>query len=257
MLTPSAMSVYLTYLYSKITTMNYYTCLLPRLFAIFVLTLFAGGSAHAFEGKIAMTMSTGKNVRPITYYVKGLHMRTEMSLAQDKKGNTHSAVSLFDMEAHQMLILMVEQKMYMSLKIPEAGTAKEGKPVQDLNFKPTGRKEKIAGYDTEEYAGESEGKRTEMWVTKELGQFVMANQGKPGSKGMQSAQWEKFMREGNFFAMRVIQRTKEDAPELFRMEVTGVEKTALPDSLFQPPADFKKLEIPDMGGMLKGMIPGN
>ena len=37
------------------------------------------------------------------------------------------------------------------------------------------------------------------------------------------------------------------------MEVTGIEKKSLPDSMFTPPEDYKKF---DMGGMMKGLIPG-
>ena len=230
---------------------------LRRLSAVWIFSLLSVVYAPAFEGKVAMTMTTGKNVYPVTYYIKGTQMRTEMTMTNDKNGNKLSTVSLFDLNAHEMKVLMVEQKMYMAFHMPEAAPQKEGKPAPSLEFKPTGRKEKIAGYDTEEYAGNSEGKRTEVWVTKELGQFVMANQGRPGRKPSQAAQWETFMREGNFFSMRVIQRAKEDGPEQLRMEVTQVEKASEPDSLFQPPEDFKKLEMPDVGNMLKGMIPGH
>ncbi len=182
-------------------------------------------------------------------------MRTEMAVAEDKKGKKLTAVSLFNLQSREMQVLMPEQKMYMTFSIPEPDTNKDG-TAPSFQFNPTGRKEKIAGYDTEEYAGVSEGKRTEMWVTKELGQFVMANQGKPGRKPSQSAQWEMFMRQGNFFAMRVIQRAKEGAAEQFRTEVTHVEKVSVPDSFFVPPEDFKKLEVPNMGNMLKGLVPG-
>lgn len=234
-----------------------YSRLLFRFLAAGFLTLLSAVGASAFEGKVAMTMTSGKNVHPISYYIKDSRMRTEMTITEDKKGKKLTAVSLFDLKSREMQVLMPEQKMYMTLSIPEPDTNGEGKGAPGFEFKPTGRKEKIAGYDAEEYAGISEGKRTEMWVTKELGQFVMANQGKPGRKPTQSAQWEKFMRDGNFFAMRVIQRAKEGAAEQFRTEVTNVEKVSLPDSLFVPPVDFKKLEMPNMGNMLKGLVPGH
>jgi len=233
-----------------------HSCMLHRLFVVCAFSLLSAVSLHAFEGKVEMTMTSGKNVYPVTYYIKGLHMRTEMTISNDKKGRKMEGICIFDMEAHEMDVLMVEQKMYMSMHI-DTDSMTNGKSAQSLDFKPTGRTENIAGYDAEEYAGVSEGKRTEMWVTKELGQFVMANQGKPGRKPSQSSQWEKFMREGNFFALRVIQRTKEGSPEQFRMEVTHVEKGAQPESLFHPPEDFKKFEMPNVGDMFKNMIPGH
>lgn len=231
------------------------TRLFRRLFAFCAFALLFAISAPAFEGKVAMTMTTGKNVYPVTYYIKGLQMRTESTLSTDKKGHKLEAISIFNMESHEALMLMMDQKMYMTMHL-DTDALTDGKSAQTFDFKPTGRKEKIAGYDTEEYAGNSDGKRVEIWVTKELGQFVMANQSKPGRKASQSAQWEKFMRENNFFALRTIQRQKEGAAEQLRMEATSVEKATQPDSLFQPPEGFQKIELPDMGNIFKSMIPG-
>ena len=55
---------------------------------------------------------------------------------------------------------------------------------------------------------------------------------------------------------RVIQRSKEGAPEDMRLEVTKVEKSKLAESLFLPPEGYQKFEMPSMGDMMKGMIPG-
>jgi hypothetical protein len=164
-------------------------------------------------------------------------------------------VSIMDMEKREILVLMSEEKMYMVTKMPEEALDKANKQAAEMDFKPTGRKEKIAGIEAEEYAGTSDKKRTEVWVTKELGKFMMANQGKGGKKG--ASAWAKFAEQGNFFALRVIQRAKEGAPEDMRMEVTKVDKGALPNSLFQPPEDYQKFEMPSMGDMMKGMMPGH
>jgi hypothetical protein len=50
--------------------------------------------------------------------------------------------------------------------------------------------------------------------------------------------------------MRVVGK---DGRDTFRMEVTAIEKTSLPDSLFSPPPGYQKF---DMGGMMKGMMKG-
>jgi hypothetical protein len=161
-------------------------------------------------------------------------------------------VALTNWTAQEMYMLMAEQKMYMVVKIPESIKEKAAKSAETMEFKPTGRKEKIAGYDAEEYVGNSEGRRTEIWVTKGMGQFMMAQQG----RRKEPSAWEKFLRQGEFFALRVVQRKNEGGPEEFHMEVQKVEKGSQPDSLFVPPADYKRFEMPSMGGMLKGLIPG-
>lgn len=83
--------------------------------------------------------------------------------------------------------------------------------------------------------------------------------------------WERALEGKDMFPLRVIGYEKgkprsekgksseksrgksAGANESFRMEVTAIDKTPLPDSLFNPPAGYKKF---DMGGMMKGMIPG-
>jgi hypothetical protein len=235
---------------------------LLRFFAVCILTATTATLASAFEGKVEMKMtsSEAKGETPMTYYMKGTHMRMETVVPPDKhnkKGGTF--VAIMDLEAREMTMLMIEEKMYMVSKFPEETVAKANEKAAEMDFKPTGRKEKIAGIEAEEYVGTSDKKRTEMWMTKELGKFMMANQGKGGPMGGKkgASAWAKFAEQGNFFALRVIQRAKEGAPEDMRMEVTKVEKGALADSLFQPPSDYQKFEMPSMGDMMKGMMPGH
>jgi hypothetical protein len=55
--------------------------------------------------------------------------------------------------------------------------------------------------------------------------------------------------------MRVV--TSAGGKEKFRLEVTAVEKEALPDSLFAAPADWRKFDIGSMmGGAMQGAFPG-
>lgn len=234
-----------------------------RLVSACILAVITSTLASAFEGKVEMKMtsSRGQGDMPMTYFLKGTLMRVELQMPPDKRntrGGTYA--SIMDLNKREVTVLMSEQKMYMVQKIPDATVDKASSKAAEVDFKPTGRKEKIAGIEAEEYAGVSDKKRTEIWVTKELGKFMMANQGKGGpmggGKGAQTSAWAKFAEQGDFFALRVIQRASEGAPEDFHMEVTKVEKGAQPDSLFQPPADYRKFEMPSMGDMMKGMIPG-
>ncbi len=234
-----------------------------RFAAACLLATITASLAPAFEGKIEMktTSSHGEGEMPMTYFVKGTNLRMESTTPPDKKHkNGGTFAMIINMESRESIMLMSEEKMYMVHKISESTAEKAESKAAEMDFKPTGRKENIAGIEAEEFAGISEKKRTEIWVTKELGKFMMANQGKGGpmggKKSAQSSAWQKFAEQGNFFPLRTIQRAKEGAPEDFRQEVTKVEKSSLPDSLFQPPADYKKFEMPSMSDMMKGMIPG-
>jgi hypothetical protein len=214
--------------------------------------------SSAFEGKVEMTMTSSGSAMPMTYFIKGTHMRIEMAVPPDKNNKDGSTfVSLMDLEKHEVTMLMPEEKMYMVHQISDETVEKAKNKKAETEFKATGRKEKIAGIEAEEYVGQSDKKLTEVWVTKELGEFMVANQGKGGKKGAQNSAWAKFTEQGGFFALRVIQRAKEGAPVDFQQEVIKVEKGKQADKLFVPPDDYKKFEMPSMGDMMKGMIPGH
>jgi hypothetical protein len=166
-------------------------------------------------------------------------------------------VSLMDFDKKEITLLMPDQKMYMVQSMPDDVDDKAGDKKTDTDFQPTGRKEKIAGIEAAEYVGQSKKKQTELWVTKELGTFMIPSQGKGGKKSPQNSAWAKFAEEEGFFALRVIQRAKAGAPVDFQLEVTKVEKGTQADKLFVPPSDYQKFEMPSMGDMMKGMIPGH
>lgn len=221
----------------------------------FCLAVLLTASATAFEGKVDMKMISGRNgkdVQEMSYRIKGEKMRMEMPASSSKKkgGDESMGAVIMDMKKKEMIMIMTEQKMYMVHAIPEPKEVK--KKASDTEFKATGRKEKIAGIEAEEFVATTNGKINEVWVTKELGKF-MAQQGGPGGK--QSSAWEAFAQKGEMFPLRVIQRAKEGGPEEFRMEATNVDRSKQDDALFVPPAGYEKM--PGMGDMMKGMIPGH
>lgn len=221
----------------------------------FCLTVLLAATATAFEGKVDMKMISGRNgkdVQEMSYRIKGEKMRMEMPASSSKKkGDDSMGAVIMDLKKREMIMIMTEQKMYMVQPIPEPKEMK--KKSSDTEFKATGRKEKIAGIDAEEFVGTANGKINEVWVTKELGKFI-SQQGGPGGK--QSSGWEAFAEKGNMFPLRVIQRAKAGGPEEFRMETTKVDRSKQDEALFLPPAGYEKFTMPSMGDMMKGMIPG-
>ncbi len=206
-----------------------------------------------------MTMTAGpkdKEPMSLSYRIKGDKMRMEFSEAasskkKKKKGDETMGAMIVDFQKKEMLMLMPSEKMYMVHAIPEP-KANSKKKSSDVDFKPTGRKEKIAGVEAEEYVGKSEGKFIEIWVTKEMGRYI-SQQGGPG-KGPSG--WEAFMQKENAFPLRVITRGKEGGPEESRMETVAIDRSKQADSLFAPPADYEKFAMPNMSELMKGMAPG-
>lgn len=212
-------------------------------------------SAADFEGtiKLKMTAERGQSL-PMSLSMKGGLTRMDMQADETQTS------MIMDPAKQTVTILMPEQRMYMVHAIPQHAMAGAQDKADDTTVEKTSVREKILGYDTTKYIAKSKGETTEIWITEELGTFAglgagggMGGPGQAPGKGRGAQAWEKAFKGKQAFPLRVITRGK-NGKEDFRMETTAVEKKSLPDSLFQPPAGFQKL---DMGGMMRGMgMPG-
>ncbi|MEO7412143.1 MAG: DUF4412 domain-containing protein [Opitutaceae bacterium] len=220
-------------------------------------------SAANFEGKITtkMTMAGSKDPIPMTQSVKDGFARTDMAMG---KGATTSMI--MDQAKQQIVILLPDQKMYMVQPMPKPDEAANGK-AEDFTFEKTSETEKILGYNCTKYLVKNKDGSSEIWATEQLGTYLGLGaaggggaMGNARGKSAASYAWEKALIGKNFFPLRTVVFGK-DGKESVRMEAVSVEKQSLPASLFVPPADYQKFEMPAMGdmmkGMMKGMTPGN
>jgi len=226
--------------------------------AFALITTIAVSAADTFEGRVHMDVTSGKKKEKMgmDYSMKDGKLRMDMKAAEDHgRGGGGMGGIIFDMEAREMIILMDmnEKKMFMRRPIPQP-TAEENGKVSAGGHKlsppvATGRTEMIAGYKATEYRMTSEkGEVTEVWLAKGLGPFMNFSGGNPmmGGRGAPPAGWETFARDGNSFPMRVVTHAKDGA-ETMKMEVTKVEKTSLPNSLFSTDG-YEEFQMPNMGG---------
>lgn len=208
-------------------------------------------AANAFEGKVSLAVTAEKG-KPMTmnYSMKGDKLRTDM----DANGSQVS--SIMDVQKMEITMLMPEQKMYMVMPVKQAvekATAKQG----DLNsdIERTGKTETILGYKCDQILvkDKDKGTVTELWVATNLGVFMgMGSSGGSPFGGKKNAaaaaKWEEALKGKNGFPLRVISRDAK-GKETFKMEATKIEPGALSDSLFLPPKDFQKFQMPDLGSL--------
>src|ERR1019366_4331842 len=215
--------------------------LIPALATICALVLPGALHADTFEGRLTMSMtsSSKEGNQTVNLSLKEGMMRTDI---QSAKG-VMSAI--LDTKNQQMIILMPQQRMYMvqpptppgSVPQPNAPAA-SGTTLQD-----TGVKETILGYVCTKFVAKSKEGTSEIWVTDQLGTFTGLFHGGGGPMGHrpQAPQaWESALKGHNFFPMRVVTNGSKGT---FRLEVTSVEKTSLPDSDFAAPQGWRKLDM--------------
>lgn len=210
-------------------------------------------SAATFEGTVRMKITGPRNgAHELTQHIKDGLVRSDVEMG----GRTMSMI--MDTQKHEMTILMPQQRMYMVHELPTPGAQPEHnhQPPDDATLEKTGETEKILGYTCTKYVVKEprQNTTTDLWLTDELGNFTGLGSGPgPMSMGRRAgpprAAWEKALAGKDAFPLRVVTHDA-NGEEKFRLEATEVKRESQPDSLFTPPADFRKF---DMGAMMQGM----
>jgi len=200
-----------------------------------------------------MTGGKKKEKMGIEYIMKDGKVRMDPQMPE-RNGRSGSMGMIMDMQTREVIILMDMEgrKMFMRRPIPQPTTEQTAKVNQERPMSPpvaTGRTEMIAGYKATEYRlTDSKGEIIELWLAKGLGSFMAFSGGNPMmGRGAPPPGWESFVRDGNFFPMRVVGHDTNGA-ESMRMEVTSVDKGPVSDSLFSTEG-YSEFQMPDMGGM--------
>ncbi|MDQ5979346.1 MAG: hypothetical protein QG602_2320 [Verrucomicrobiota bacterium] len=228
---------------------------LLRLLAVgTLLTATIAHAASAFEGKVSLALTAGKGKpQVLDYSIKDTSLRIDMT------AEGQSFASIMDMKKMELLMLMPSEQMYMVMPIKETvEKAAKKMEAKEPDIEKTGRTETILGYKCEEYVTKEKNTTTEIWIAEGLGTFMGLGEsgggpmgGMFGGKKKAASGWEEKFKGKSGFPLRVVSRDGKNK-ETFRMEATKIEPGSLPASLFQPPAGWQKLQMPNMGDMLKG-----
>lgn len=212
----------------------------------------AAFAAAAFEGKVSFKISSGRDKpQQMDYSLKGDKLRIDMPGQKEMGG------MIVDMTKRETIMIMSEQRTYMTMPMRDEGAPGAEKPGDEVKLEKTGATEKILGHTATKYvATDSKGTATELWLAEGIGTFMaMSNNSGPMGRsrgGSSEKGWERALAGKELFPLRVVGKDK-GGKENYRMEATAIEKKSLPDSDFAPPAGFEKF---DMGGMMKGLLPG-
>jgi hypothetical protein len=213
---------------------------MPRTLLLLVFVFVAARAfAAPFEGKIELKTTEGRKSFTSTFYFKGDKMRVESTESSD------AGAMIMDMTAKQMMILMPSEKMYM---VMNAGGAMEQVAADSVPPVKTGRTETILGYECHEYTVTEKKTVTEYWAAKGLGVFRAMTRGGPGGPPAGMSAWEIEAQREGLFPLRTIERSTNGKVRS-TMEATAIEPGSQPASLFTPPADFTKFEMPSFGKM--------
>ncbi|MFI5335237.1 MAG: DUF4412 domain-containing protein [Opitutales bacterium] len=230
--------------------------LLPRLMGMAAVCALAV-SAAAFEGKITFALKGAKE-KPmtVTYAMKEGFLRMEPQMAEAR-----GTAMIFDWAKQEMIVLMPQRSMYMTMPIQGGATAAGPAGRQpEQKVEKTGKTETILGYQCEQYVTtDRKGETVELWVTDKLGMFMGLGGGGGGGPmggmmgghrgGSGEHSWEQLVKgKAGFFPLRIIGHDAS-GKETFKLETQSIEPGPLPASLFAPPEGYQSFQMPSMPGM--------
>ncbi len=181
----------------------------------------------------------------MTVKVKGDKIRTdvgsEMSTIIDSKGG--GLITLMHAQKAAMAMpaaALDAMKAQMKSKAGEASIA---------DLKPTGKTGEINGFKCEEYSGKYQGMDVSYWVTREMANQQQILDQLAKLSGDADPFKGAFKGAGGFPGFPI--RTEINSPQSGKTTVTvvSVEEKSVPDSDFEIPSDYKKMEMPKMPGM--------
>lgn len=199
--------------------------------------------AAAFQGEVDMTIKNEKGTTSNgSILVKGQKQRMDMTSPDQKMGAV-----IMDGEAKKMIMLDDAKKtaMVMSLKDPGAPPAGPpgahpagATPQKEHEFKRTGKKDVVAGYDCEIWTYEEPEQKGEVCVADGLSLLGFGGVSLGALSGKISG-----------LPLRAISQTK-DGKEKDRWEVTKIDRRDVPDDKFTIPPGYQTM---DMDQLMKGL----
>ncbi len=188
-------------------------------------------SQDKFEGKVTFNVYDGGESHTMQYFVKGNKLRFDAN-EQGQQGQI-----IMDPAAKQFMIVMPQQKMYMVMPIPDMKDKNNSSDnAEKADFVKTGETKDILGYSAEKWTYKNGDDKGEAWMTKEIGGFQMFD----NPMQQNQPQWQKDLQAEGYFPLLVY----ENGDKVF--EVTNIDKKSLDATMFEPPAGFQKMDMPNM-----------
>jgi hypothetical protein len=172
-------------------------------------------------------------------------------------------VSVISQGGNDMTVLMHEMKMKTVQPVPRAKPVAEGKESELDKPKATGKKDKISGFEVEEYVVEKPDQKITIWLTQDAAtqklreglETVLAKQvkGKEGFdyKSMPGCPIRVIVDVPAKSETKANGKTVERPASTAKMTVTSIKEEGLADSVFEAPADYQ-----DLAKMMQNAGPG-
>jgi hypothetical protein len=192
----------------------------------------ATAAANApFEGEIVVAVKGEASMKlppSITYEVKGNKVRYVAATAP--------VYAIGDLDAQEAYTVDDAQRSYDAIDVKAPANAK---PMPAPKVRKTAKSEKVAGLDCEDWTVEDGSTSVDVCAARGIAYFDLAGDAKAGSA---ETRWAAALTAEKAFPLRVVVHDKSGKEE-YRAEATRADRKKLEDSIFKPPAPYKKADL--------------
>ncbi|KXU36846.1 hypothetical protein AXK11_03380 [Cephaloticoccus primus] len=201
-------------------------------------------AAKQFEGKATVRLTHDQvGTHVLNYSVKGSRLHTEFQISE-----TAQATAIVDLVKDEVFVLLPGQPLYVSMSLENSAEFALGQSVEQISITKTREHQKILGYRCAKYLVQNQDDRFEVWATEQLGSFMGLGL-PPDAEAKFHPEWIAALVGKGFFPLRV--QSLPGSKNTLTIETLSVEPGEQPDTLFAPPAGYRKFQ---MGGLIEGLL---
>ncbi len=231
---------------------------------------FLSGFEGEIDGFIKDSSKPNPQPVPIAVFVKSGKMKAAIPEAVMKHGGGASPLGdegyvIFDSTAKKLTAVSDAKKTAILIDLNNSGKSLSGMSPPGAGghggapsgtppkVTKTGKTDTVAGYPCEYWDITSDHKQGTVCMGKDgPSWFSMPTTGVPTEHA-----WALELMDGKHFPLRFIGYGKDGTTEENRVEVTKIDKKALPDTEFQVPAGYKTIDLEKMFGGMPGEHSGD
>ena len=216
-----------------------------KILPLFALATFAFLPIAGADLAIVQSIESDTGTHKVSLKIKGERARVEVEVAPNRS-------MIVDSKSGEVITLMHDQKSVLRFdrekakKMGDRILKDTDSSLEIATPKPTGKKDKIIGYEAEEYTAETPKYKATYWVAKTYPDFqAIANQMKLLQKSIFASVRKAMPEYYDFPGLPIRTKIKfHDQPEV-TITITSVSQAPLPDSDFSEPDGYSETQLPE------------
>lgn len=218
-----------------------------KVLRVFLLAIIFSTAAARADLTVVQKVESDKGANEVTMKVKGNRARVDV---------TPQITTILDAQSGELMTIFHDQKKVMRISGERAKAMADmaqamSKDVMPSNEPPkaTGKKQKVNGYETAEYATVTKKAHTSYWVATDYPQYKeIMKQMSVLQSGAFAALRKSLPNFQELPGLPLRTEVKVDGENQMTSTIQSVDLNPVPDSAFEIPAGYSEMKLPDFLG---------